>query len=56
MSPDDKIKLLEKALDGYRNVIIYQQGQLSRQVKQRGDYERRIQALETQLKRLQQAR
>lgn len=48
----EKIKLLEKALEGYRSVIVYQQNQLGQREQERRATEQRIQELEKQLESL----
>lgn len=52
-SPQQKILMLEKALDRYRLVIEYQQQQLQESRKAQQDNQKRLQELEDQLKTLQ---
>jgi S1-C subfamily serine protease len=48
----EKIKLLEKAVEGYRSVIVYQQNQLGQRELERRAAEERIQELEKQIESL----
>lgn len=51
-APSEQIKLLEKALDGYRAVIVAQQSQLSERETERRATEARIEQLEKQIEQL----
>lgn len=51
-SPSEQLKLLEKALDRYRSVIAYQQGQLGEHEAQRRATEERMGQLEQEIERL----
>jgi serine protease Do len=56
-APSEQVKLLEKALERYRTVIVYQQGQLGQRESERrateeriGQLEKELDALKTQMK------
>ncbi len=49
---DEKIKLLEKALEGYRNVIIYQQAQLGDNAERQAETDLRIEQLRKEIEAL----
>lgn len=51
-SPSEQLKLMEKALDRYRAVITYQQGQLSENETQRRTTNARIEQLEKEIEQL----
>ncbi|MFT7639850.1 MAG: S1-C subfamily serine protease [Pirellulaceae bacterium] len=48
---DERIRLLEKALDGYRSVIIYQQNKL---LKEQEEREKRVDEMQKQIEQLRQ--
>jgi hypothetical protein len=51
----EKLRMLERALDAYRNVIEYQQQELGRSAKERKQLEEQVRDLETRLKSMDEA-